>query len=214
MKILKKLSTIIIHRFVIALMLGGLLLNRGTACRSWQSIKNIVRRTPKTFQLLSLSASQLQKLLAIFVVACFFASSVCHDAVAVATMPTVDATQYKQIFTDFILPYSYGKITKSHFAGTDRVVINIQDLHCHPQVQKNISNIIEMFDKKYGVTNVYLEGAYGDVSTKWLTENIKDNKKKAEILNKILGTGKLTGAEYYSASSEKTEIIKGLEKNI
>jgi len=153
-----------------------------------------------------------KKAIALAVVVCFFMSSVCRDAVAVAAMPTMDATQYKQIFTDFILPYSYGKITKSHFAGTDRVIINIQDLHCHPQVQKNISNIIEMFDKKYGVTNVYLEGAYGDVSTKWLTENIKNDKKKTEILNKILETGKLTGAEYYSAASDKTEIIKGLEK--
>ena len=155
---------------------------------------------------------QLQKLLAIFVIVCFFVSSVCHDVAAAVAMPTAGTTQYKQIFTDFILPYSYGKITKSHFAGTDRVIINIQDLHCHPQVQKNISNIIEMFDKKYGVTNVYLEGAYGDVSTKWLTENIKNDKKKTEILNKILETGKLTGAEYYSAASDKTEIIKGLEK--
>uniref|UniRef100_UPI0039B8F025 hypothetical protein n=1 Tax=Candidatus Ruminimicrobium bovinum TaxID=3242779 RepID=UPI0039B8F025 len=137
----------------------------------------------KTLKKLLSSPYNLQKMLAIFVVACFFVSSVCRDAVAVAAMPTVDATQYKQIFTDFILPYSYGKITKSHFAGTDRVIINIQDLHCHPQVQKNISNIIEMFDKKYGVTNVYLEGAYGDVSTKWLTENIKNDKKKTEILN-------------------------------
>ena len=145
-----------------------------------------------------------KKAIALAVVICFFMSSVCHDVAAAVAMPTADTTQYKQIFTDFILPYSYGKITKSHFAGTDRVVINIQDLHCHPHVQKNISNIIEMFDKKYGVTNVYLEGAYGNVSTKWLTENIKNDKNKAEILNKILDTGMLTGAEYYSATSDKT----------
>ena len=163
-------------------------------------------------QLISLSDYQLQKMLAIFVVVCFFISSVCHDVIAVTAIPVPDATEYKQIFSDFMLPYTYGKITKSHFAGTDRVIINIQDLHCHPQVQKNISNIIEMFYKKYGVTNVYLEGAYGSVSTKWLTENIKNNDDKTEILNKILKAGKLTGAEYYSASSDKTEIIKGLEK--
>ena len=127
-------------------------------------------------------------------------------------MPESQASQYKQIFEDFILPYSYGKITKAHFAGTDRVIVNIQDLHCHPQVQKNISNIIETFDNKYGISNVYLEGAYGNVSTKWLTTNANNNNKKVEILNKILETGKLTGAEYYSAISDKTEIITGLEK--
>ena len=127
----------------------------------------------------------LTKTVALVVVACFFVSSVCRDAVAVVSIPEVQASEYKQIFDDFTLPYSYGKITKSHFAGTDRVIINIQDLHCHPQVQKNISNIIELFDNKYGVTNIYLEGAYGNISTKWLTKNLNNNNK-AEILNNIL----------------------------
>ncbi len=119
------------------------------------------------------------------------------------------AKEYNQIFKEFILPYSYGKITKSHFAGTDRVIINIQDLHCHPKVQKNIANVIETFDKKYGVNNIYLEGAYGNVSTKWITDQIKKDKN---LLEKMMDTGRLTGAEYYSAISGKTEIIKGLEE--
>ena len=153
----------------------------------------------------------LTKAVALVVVTCFFTSSVCRDAIAIVVIPETNISENKQIFDAFSLPYSYGKITKSHFAGTDRVIINIQDLHCHPQVQKNISNIIELFDNKYAVSNVYLEGAYGNINTKWLTENIKNNNNKAEILNNILKTGKLTGAEYYSARSGKTEIIKGLE---
>ena len=112
--------------------------------------------------------------------------------------------EYNQIFKEFILPYSYGKITKSHFAGTDRVIINIQDLHCHPKVQKNIANIIETFDKNFGVNKIYLEGAYGDVSTSWINDK--------SILEKMLDTGRLTGAEYYSALSGKTDLIKGLEE--
>ncbi|MDR3195307.1 MAG: hypothetical protein LBT58_00695 [Endomicrobium sp.] len=70
---------------------------------------------------------------------------------------------------EFILPHSYGKITDSKFTGNDTVVINVQDLHLHPHVQKNIGNIIELFDKKYGIKNVYLEGCYGRVDTSWLT---------------------------------------------
>ena len=99
--------------------------------------------------------------------------------------------EYNQIFKEFILPYSYGKITKSHFAGTDRVIINIQD-------------IIETFDKNFGVNKIYLEGAYGDVSTSWINDK--------SILEKMLDTGRLTGAEYYSALSGKTDLIKGLEE--
>src|SRR5690606_10883197 len=119
--------------------------------------------------------------------------------------------QYKQIFGDFSIPYSYGKITDAHFASTDRVIINIQDLHCHAKVQKNISNIIDLFDKKYGVNTVYLEGAYGDVDTSWMLKT--SNPAAANVIfEKMIETGRLTGAEYYSAVSGRTGIIKGLEK--
>ena len=131
---------------------------------------------------------------------------------AANAMTNEEATaKYKQIFKDFMLPYNYGQITSAHYAGTDRVIINIQDLHCHPKVQKNISNIIETFDKSYGVKKIYLEGAYGQVSTKWITEEIKKNTI-SNLLDKMLETGRLTGAEYYSAMTGKTEIINGLEE--
>ena len=127
-------------------------------------------------------------------------------------MTNEEATkQYKQIFKDFVLPYSYGQITKAHYAGTDRVVINIQDLHCHPKVQRNISNIIETFDKSYGVNKVYLEGAYGKVDTSWINKKIQEYSMP-ELLDKMLETGRLTGAEYYSALSGKNQIISGLEE--
>ena len=119
--------------------------------------------------------------------------------------------QYNEIFDNFILPYSYGQITKAHYAGTDRVVINIQDLHCHPKVQKNISNIIETFDKSYGVNKVYLEGAYGKVDTNWINKKIQEYNMP-NLLDKMLETGRLTGAEYYSALSGKNQIIDGLEE--
>jgi hypothetical protein len=67
-----------------------------------------------------------------------------------------------------------------------------------------------LFDEKYGVKNIYLEGAYGQVSTKWLTV-AKDENIKNSVMNKLLENGRLTGAEYFSASKGKTEIIKGLE---
>ena len=121
------------------------------------------------------------------------------------------ANQYSKIFDNFVLPYSYGQVTKAHYAGTDRVVINIQDLHCHPKVQRNISNIIETFDKSYGVNKVYLEGAYGKVDTSWINNKIQEYGMP-ELLDKMLETGRLTGAEYYSALSGKNQIISGLEE--
>ncbi|MDR2616223.1 MAG: hypothetical protein LBC22_00150, partial [Endomicrobium sp.] len=148
------------------------------------------------------------KIISIVLVNCFLLSYVYGQAVAQVLEQTRLGTQYKQIFDDFTLPYSYGKITNANYTGSDILVINIQDLHLHPQVQKNIGNIISSFDKSYGVNSVYLEGLYGQLDTSWLTK-IKNSGEK--IIDSIFATGMLTGAEYYSAISNRTDLIKGLE---
>lgn len=154
---------------------------------------------------------KFKKVISLIVINCFLLSFVYGQLIATAISNEQATQQYKQIFSDFLLPYSYGKITDAHFSSTDRVVINIQDLHCHPKVQKNISNIIALFDKQYGVKNIYLEGAYGNVDTSWISKSL-DSSRKNEVMEKMVETGRLTGAEYFSATSGKTEIIKGLEK--
>lgn len=154
---------------------------------------------------------KFKKIISIFIISNFIVSFVVGPTAANTIAGVQPTEQYNQIFNNFMLPYSFGQITAAHYGATDRVLINIQDLHSHPKVQKNISNIIELFDKKYGVNKVFLEGAYGQVSTKWISDNI-NKRNKTEILDMMLDTGRLTGAEYYSAKSDKTEIIKGLEK--
>ncbi|MDR0618089.1 MAG: hypothetical protein LBG23_04980 [Endomicrobium sp.] len=148
------------------------------------------------------------KIISIVLVNCFLLSYVYGQAVAQVLEQTRLDAQYKQIFDDFTLPYSYGKITNVNYTGSDIVVINIQDLHLHPDVQKNISNIISSFDKSYGVKSVYLEGAYGQLDNSWLTK-IKNSGEK--IIDSIFATGMLTGVEYYSAISNRTDLVKGLE---
>ena len=151
------------------------------------------------------------KITAIIAVNCFLLTGVYGQTIAGVLEKERATEQFKQVFEDMDVPYSYGKITAGKYEGSDRVVINIQDLHNHAQVQKNISNIIRIFDEKYGVKRVYVEGAYGQVSTKWLTVT-KDKKVKDMVIETLLKTGRLTGAEYYSAIENKAEIIKGLEK--
>jgi hypothetical protein len=71
---------------------------------------------------------------------------------------TLSTQQFKKILTEFTIPQAYGKITESKYGGSDTVVINIEDLHLSAEAQKNIGSIIELFDKKYGVKNVYMAG--------------------------------------------------------
>ncbi len=151
-----------------------------------------------------------KKTISLVIINCFLLSFVYGELLAVIVSESRVNNNYEQIFTDFVLPYSYGQITSSHFASTDRVIINIQDLHCHPKVQKNISNIIGLFDKQYGVKKIYLEGAYGEVDTKWLKQATETTGKK-QLIDDMIENGRLTGAEYYSITSGKTNIIEGLE---
>jgi hypothetical protein len=132
------------------------------------------------------------------------------QSIAQLLQNTISTQQFKYILSEFFIPHSLGKITNSNFSASDTIVINIQDLHLHPNVQKNIASIIELFDKKYGIKNVYMEGAFGDVDTSWLC-NFKDKKNKQKIINNILNTGMLTGPEYYSVISNNPHLIKGLE---
>ncbi|MDR3113608.1 MAG: hypothetical protein LBU09_04455, partial [Endomicrobium sp.] len=119
--------------------------------------------------------------------------------------------QISQSQFDFTIPYPHGKITSSNFFASSDVIINIQDLHSHPHVQKNIAKIIEAFDRQYGVAEIYLEGAYGCIDTSWLYEIDAGDKVKDELFDRLINTGRLTGAEYYCAKKRRADLIKGLE---
>ncbi|MGA2091633.1 MAG: hypothetical protein ABSH12_09280, partial [Endomicrobiales bacterium] len=103
-----------------------------------------------------------------------------------------------------------GRITDEKFFDSNQIVINIQDLHCHAEVQRNISKILETLDRKYRLDNVFVEGGYGDIDTSWMC-NITDKTVKKEILNTLVNAGKLTGAEYYSVQANRPTLLKGLE---
>ncbi|MDR3113161.1 MAG: hypothetical protein LBU09_02165, partial [Endomicrobium sp.] len=145
------------------------------------------------------------KVLALTAANCFLLTSVYGQTVSYAI------ESFRQTQTDFDILYPYGKITSSNFFSSDALIINIQDLHVHPQVQKNIAKIIEEFDRRYGVEEVYLEGAYGRLDTSWLYEIDGGDKVREELLDGLIKTGRLTGAEYYSAKSRRAGLIKGLE---
>ena len=103
--------------------------------------------------ILSLNA---MKVTAIIVVNCFLLTAVYGQAVAGLLENNRATEQFKQVFEDFDLPYSYGKITSADYRNSDTVVINIQDLHSHPEVQRNINNIISLFDENIQYILLYL----------------------------------------------------------
>jgi hypothetical protein len=73
-----------------------------------------------------------------------------------------------------IIAREYGKVTKVSDNGLrGEVVVQIQDLHSHEGVQRNIEKIIEVISEKYRVRGILVEGGYDRINLGWL-EGIKN----------------------------------------
>ncbi|MDR1195786.1 MAG: hypothetical protein LBL00_04825, partial [Endomicrobium sp.] len=111
---------------------------------------------------------------------------------------------------DYIIPFNIGRVTDAVNYKSDKLIVQIQDLHSHEETQRNIASIISFLEAKYKIDNVYVEGAVGNVNTAWLA-NIENEAVKTSVINSLMAEGILTGAEYYSVMSGKTNILKGIE---
>ncbi|MDR1940955.1 MAG: hypothetical protein LBQ47_01335, partial [Endomicrobium sp.] len=105
----------------------------------------------------------------------------------------------------------YGKIIDRHtFEESKYRIINIQDLHCHGEVQKNISAIIDSLSKNAEISAIFVEGGYGAVDLS-LYKNIKDKALREKITEELLLQGRLTGTEYFYLKSGSKIPLFGLE---
>ena len=152
-----------------------------------------------------------KKIISEFVAVIFLFSVVSVDfaRAAVVPLPTTNSLDMFKINDAGILK-NFAKVTALKNFDSDTVVLNIQDFHMHPGVQQNISSIIKALVDNYSVKNVYLEGAYDEVDTNWLS-NITNSNFKDAVINKLTSDGKLTGAEIYSINNNKQNFILPLE---
>ncbi|MHB9155505.1 MAG: hypothetical protein ACYC5N_07410, partial [Endomicrobiales bacterium] len=150
------------------------------------------------------------KVVSLMTVVCFLLSFVFGQGVASVLDTRREAEKINRIADGFVVPSSAGRITEAGFYGGKKVVVAIQDLHCHGEVQKNIARILSLLDDTYHLRQVYLEGSSGRVDTAWLAD-IDDKDLRQKLLDSLIDEGKLTGAEYYSAASGRTDCVVGLE---
>jgi len=109
-----------------------------------------------------------------------------------------------------VLPARQGRISEGSYCGNKRLVIFVQDLHCNPEVQKNISDILSFFDTRYSLKKIFVEGAPAGKTDLSLFTGISDPAIKDKTLESLLGEGLLSGAVYYGAKNNKENIF-GLE---
>lgn len=154
------------------------------------------------------------KTVAMTTVVAFIVSSIIGPAVYAANTPVPGVAQtIKESLSAFQLPYSLGRITDAKYLGSKKVVVAIQDLHCHPEVQRNIASLLGIIDERFGKSvplQVFVEGGIGPMDTSWVNK-ISDPKMRAEAVETLMAAGRLTGAEYYSIQKKKYGLLQGLE---
>ena len=152
------------------------------------------------------------KICSIFTAICFMISTLGANIYAISMTENANK-KYEDVFNKASsISNEYGKITSSKDANSDITVINIQDLHCHPQTQRNIAKIIGQIADKYKLKKVYVEGGYGDIDVSWLNF-IKDENIRKQAIEKLVEEGILTGSEYYKLTSGNETIqLKGIDE--
>ena len=151
------------------------------------------------------------KICAVFTTVCFMISTLGANLYAIPMAENTNK-KYEDVFnkTDCI-SNEYGKITSSKDGNSDITVINIQDLHCHPQTQRNISKIIGQIADKYNLKKIYVEGGYGNIDVSWLN-SIKDENIRKQVIEKLLNEGMLTGSEYFKLTTNNEVELKGIDE--
>lgn len=109
-----------------------------------------------------------------------------------------------------------GRITETHDCRGGPLVINIQDLHCHPEVQRNIAAILGQIEHSFGAAGdkrsvqVFVEGGYGAVDTSWINA-VTDTAARTRVMAALVDAGRLTGAELYAMQTNRPTMLTGLE---
>src|SRR3989339_12196 len=148
------------------------------------------------------------------VLTAFVYSFVIHEPLLAITTMTRErnaAEAVKNRLESFMLPYKFGRFMGGSYANNDKLVIFVQDLHCHPEVQRNIYEILKIFDNRFDINRILVEGAPAGRDDTSILGSIPNEKVKKKALTTLLDKGLISGAEYYSVVENKDKLY-GLEQ--
>lgn len=91
-----------------------------------------------------------------------------------------------------------------------KMIIYIQDAHCHFQAQMNIAKILENLMSRYTLSLVAVEGTAGLIDTTSLA-GMGGKASKEKILQYFMKKGKITGPEYLSIMRKYFFTLYGIE---
>jgi hypothetical protein len=151
------------------------------------------------------------KTVALITLCCFISTCVFGETISGIAALHRDEETSSPIADALSIPSALGRVTDARYHESDTVVINIQDLHCNPEVQRNIAALLEILENKVQIKGIYQEGAIGRVDTTWL-DGITKAKLRTSVIDQLMESGKLTGSEYYAVTTHHNTLINGIEE--
>ena len=143
----------------------------------------------------------IKKVLSVFIAAVFLFS--CFSFSAANVSPDSGYGIISKIKNS--IPSWAGYISDYNISNSGTVLVYIQDMHCNPEVQKNISEILRAIDEKIGIEKVILEGVpQGHIkqnALEALPESVKYN-----VVENLFEKGLVSGSELYSLYGGKNNL--------
>jgi len=110
----------------------------------------------------------------------------------------------------FTLPEYLGQVKETCKGGSGKIVVHIQDAHCNYAAQHKIAEIIDYFNKEYGVNALNLEGGAKDYDISIFTD-IVDKAKREKAADYFVKEGLVGGAEYFAINNPEKVALWGIE---
>jgi len=162
----------------------------------------------------TIKKSLLTKFLSVFLVFSFAFTSTGTGYAAVEDTLGGDA---RNEFIDAVIPVDdigiaidCGTIKSKYQAEGKKVIVHIQDAHCNYEAQQNINKMLDQLVNECGVRMISVEGAEGIVDTSWF-KAFPDAEIRKEVATYFMKKGEITGAEFFSITSDYTGTIYGAE---
>ncbi|MFH2136910.1 MAG: hypothetical protein ABII88_00190 [Candidatus Omnitrophota bacterium] len=142
----------------------------------------------------------------------------CADSFLKTRVEKIDTPQLKevnrikQVLRHFDIPRDIGFIKELHVSNqpSEKLVITIQDLHCHYQAQKNIAALLDYLINTYGLKVVSVEGGSGKIDTTFYKE-LPDANVKEQVADYFLREARINGTEYFAITTKKDIALYGAE---
>jgi len=118
----------------------------------------------------------------------------------------------KQVLRNLEISPDWGFVKETNVPNTpnSQLIINIQDLHCNYEAQKNIAAILEYLTTTFNLKVISVEGGSGKIDITFYKE-LPDDKIKEQVADYFLREARINGTEYFAITTKRNISLYGAE---